>query len=241
VSRERRVLFCEPHQASAARLRGQGTWDEYCRSLGTLFDKRPGGFVRRLSKEGTVAVRVVDPADEGETASIIEWMFNCKRSWSDRVGKRSVWLDSPEFERFLGKLIYSPDVPSMARLIVVTLNEAPVAGIIVSLGNPWASAIFAGYDPYYGRCCPGLIAVEECVKWAFNNGFDLDFGVGAERFKAYWARGEASTAWTTQIVNSHWGMLAIRARRLARALAARASGPADTATTDPDSALASRR
>ncbi|AXF16966.1 GNAT family N-acetyltransferase [Paraburkholderia caledonica] len=241
VSRECRVLFCEPHQASAARLRGQGTWDEYCRSLGTLFGKRPGGFVKRLSKEGTVAVRVVDPADEGETASIIEWMFNCKRSWSDRVGKRSVWLDSPEFERFLGKLIYSPDVPSMARLIVVTLNEAPVAGIIVSLGNPWASAIFAGYDPYYGKCCPGLIAVEECVKWAFNNGFDLDFGVGAERFKAYWARGEASTAWTTQIVNSNWGWLAIRARRFARALAARASGPARTATTGPDSALASRR
>src|SRR3569623_1551334 len=70
ASRERRVLFCEPHQASAARLRGQGTWDEYCRSLGTLFGKRPGGFVKRLSKEGTVAVRVVDPADEGETASI---------------------------------------------------------------------------------------------------------------------------------------------------------------------------
>ena len=241
VSRERHVLFAEAHQASAARLRGQGTWDEYCRSLGTLFGKRPGTFVKRLAKEGTVAVRVVDPAEERETASLIEWMFNCKRSWSDRVGKRSVWLDSPEFERFLGKLIHSRDVPSMARLIVVTLDDAPVAGIIVSVGNPWASAIFAGYDPYYGRCCPGLIAVEQCVKWAFENGFDLDFGVGAERFKSYWARGEATTAWTTQIVNSKWGLLAIHTRRLARVLASLARRRAHRATTGPDSALASHR
>jgi CelD/BcsL family acetyltransferase involved in cellulose biosynthesis len=221
VMQERRVLFTEAHNASAATLRGQGSWEEYGRTLGTLFGKRPGSFVNRLAKEGKVAVRVVDPSEEAETASIIAWMFNCKRQWSERVGKHSVWIDLPEFECFLGKLIYSPDVPSMARLIVVTLDGAPVAGIIVSFGNPWASAIFAGYDPQYGRCCPGLIAVEHCVKWAFDNGFDLDFGVGTERFKSYWARGEASTAWTVQIINSVWGLAAIRARRLSRELVSR--------------------
>jgi CelD/BcsL family acetyltransferase involved in cellulose biosynthesis len=221
VMQERRILFSEAHNASAATLRGAGSWEQYGRTLGTLFGKRPGTFVNRLSKEGKVAVRVVDPAEEGEIQSIIAWMFRCKRQWSDRVGKHSVWIDSPEFEVFLNKLIHSGEVPSMARLIVVTLNDAPVAGIIVSVGNPWASAIFAGYDPQYSKCCPGLIAVEHCVKWAFDNGFDLDFGVGTERFKSYWARGEASTAWTVQIINSVWGLLAIRARRVSRELGAR--------------------
>ncbi|AXE96527.1 MULTISPECIES: GNAT family N-acetyltransferase [Paraburkholderia] len=239
VSRERSVLFAEAHNAFAARLRGRGErngWDDYCRTLGTLFGKRPGGFAKRLSREGKVAVRVVDPAEESETASIVEWMLNCKRSWSDRVGKRSAWLDSPEYECFLAKLIHSPDVPSMARLIVVTLNEAPVAAIIVSVGNPWASAIFAGYDPYYGRCCPGLVAVEACVKWAFDNGFDLDFGVGNERFKAYWSRGEASTAWTVRTVNSLWGLLAIRGWRLARYLGARVKGLREAGAASPEAA-----
>ncbi|CAB3695763.1 hypothetical protein LMG27174_03407 [Paraburkholderia rhynchosiae] len=64
------------------------------------------------------------------------------------------------------------------------------------------------------------------MKWAFHNGFDLDFGVGAERFNAYWARGEASTAWTTQSVNSNWGLLAISARRLGRAYDCRDTAPA---------------
>jgi CelD/BcsL family acetyltransferase involved in cellulose biosynthesis len=116
------------------------------------------------------------------------------------------------------------------------LNDAPVAGIVVSIGNPWASAIIAGYDPHYGKCCPGLIAVEQCVKWAFDNGFDLDFGVGSERFKSYWARGEASTAWTVQIINSVWGLLAIRGRRLARELAARVRPGHVPEATAPDAA-----
>jgi CelD/BcsL family acetyltransferase involved in cellulose biosynthesis len=216
VTQERRILFTEAHNASAATLRGQGNWDEYCQTLGTLFRKRPGGFAKKLAKEGTVAVRMLDPVEESETASIIKWMFQCKRAWSDRVGKRSVWLDSPEFERFLCKLIYSGDVPSMARLIVVTLDEAPVAALVVSTGNPWASAIISGFDPHYGKFCPGLIAIEHCVKWAFDKGYDLDFGVGTEDFKAYWSRGAATTAWTVQTINSNWGLAAIRARRMAR-------------------------
>ncbi|MFM0276816.1 GNAT family N-acetyltransferase [Paraburkholderia sediminicola] len=234
VMQARRVLFARPHNASAVTLRGERSWDQYCQTLGTLFGKRPGTFTKRLSKQGKVAVRIVDHTDEGETTSILAWMFNCKRQWSDRVGKRNAWIDSPEFECFLGKLIYSPDVPSMARLIVVTLDEAPVSGIIVSFGNPCASAIFAGYDPHYGKCCPGLIAVEQCVKWAFDNGFDLDFGVGTERFKSYWSRGEASTAWTVQTINSALGLLAIRGRSLLRELIARVKRYRHAGAASPD-------
>ncbi|HZZ14154.1 MAG TPA: GNAT family N-acetyltransferase [Paraburkholderia sp.] len=222
VTKERHILIKEPHNASAAKLQGRGTWEEYCKTLGTLFRKKPGNFVNRLAKEGTVEVRVVDPSEVATTEAVVEWMFKVKRVWSDRVGKRSVWLDSPEFEKYLCKLIYSQDVPSIARLIVVTLNGATVAALIVTFGNPWASAIISGYDPQYSRACPGLIAIERCVKWAFDNGFDLDFGVGTERFKSFWSRDEGDTAWTVQSVNSNWGLLAVRGRRLAREAIARA-------------------
>jgi CelD/BcsL family acetyltransferase involved in cellulose biosynthesis len=227
VMQERRLLIVEPHNASTAKLQGQGSWDEYCSTLGTLFGKRPGRFTKKLAKEGTVAVRVLDPSEQTEAAAVIKWMFDCKRGWSERVRKHSVWLDLPEFELFLRKLIYSGEVPSMGRLIVVTLNDKPVAGIIASLGNPWASAIFAGFDANYSKCCPGLIAVEECVKWAFESGYDVDFGVGTEDFKAYWSRGESTTAWTVQTINSTWGLMAIRGRRAARKLIAQLKGRAD--------------
>ncbi|WP_144142151.1 GNAT family N-acetyltransferase [Paraburkholderia sp. BCC1884] len=240
VTGERRIVFAEPHNSSAAKLRGEGTWDEYCQTLGTLFRKKPGGFTKKLAKEGTVDVRMLDPAEESETASIVKWMFECKRVWSGRVGKHSVWLDSPEFERFLCKLIYSGDVASMARLIVVTLDDAPVAALIVSLGNPWASAIISGYDPHYGKCCPGLIGIEHCVKWAFESGYDLDFGVGTEEFKAYWSRRRATTAWTVQTINSTWGLVAMRGRRLMREAMERVRKPTpeEAGSPETDAALA---
>ena len=240
VMAERRLLFVEPHKSSAAKLRGERNWDDYCRSLGTLFGKRAGSFAKKLSKVGKVAVRMLDPTEESETAALIKWMFGCKRMWSDRVGKYSVWLDSPEFERFLAKLIHSDDMPSMARLIVVTLDEAPVAVMIVSLGNPAASAIISGFDANYGKCSPGLIALEECVKWAFESGYDLEFGVGTEDGKAFWSRGEATTAWTVQTINSTWGLAAIRGRRAAREVIARVKKPrpAEVEATPPGEGVA---
>lgn len=222
VSQERHVLFAEAHESYVARLRDQTDWDQYCSTLGKLSGKKPGAFAQRLAREGNVATRIVDPADKAGTAALIDWMLACKRTWSDRVGKHGEWLDSTEFRNFLVHLICPADVPSMARLIVVTLDDAPVAAIVVSLGNPCANAVIAGFDADYGKCRPGLIAVEACVKWAFENRFDVDFGVGSERFKSYWGRDNLSTAWSMQIVSSPWGLLAVRVRDLALKLTAHA-------------------
>ncbi|MFM0339738.1 GNAT family N-acetyltransferase [Paraburkholderia fungorum] len=215
VAREPHVLRAEAHESYVAKLRDETDWDQYCSTLGKLSGKRPGAFAHRLAREGKVATRIVDPADKAKTAAIIDWMLTCKREWGDRVGKHGEWLNSVEFRNFLVHLICPDDVPSMARLIVVTLDEAPVAAMVAGIGNPCASAVIAGFDAHYGKCRPGLIAVEACVKWAFENRFDIDFGVGSERFKSYWGRDNVSTAWTMQIVSSPWGLCAVRARSLA--------------------------
>lgn len=222
VAKERHVLRAEPHESYVAKLRDETNWNQYCSTLGKLSGKKPGAFGQRLAREGKVATRIVDPADKAETAAIVDWMLTCKREWGDRVGKHGEWLNSVEFRNFLIHLICPEDVPSIARLIVVTLDEAPVAAIVVGIGNPCANAVIAGFDAVYGKCRPGLIAVEACVKWAFENRFDIDFGVGSERFKSYWGRDNVSTVWTMQIVSSSWGLLAVRARSLALKLMVRA-------------------
>jgi CelD/BcsL family acetyltransferase involved in cellulose biosynthesis len=106
----------------------------------------------------------------------------------------------------------------MARLIVVSLDNVPIAALIVTNGNPCANAIIGGFDERYGKFCPGSIAVEHCVKWAFEQRFDLDFGVGSERFKSYWSNQNASSAWTFHTVNTNWGLIRTCAGRLARML-----------------------
>ena len=94
----------------------------------------------------------------------------------------------------------------------------PIAALIVTTGNPCANAIIGGFDEKYGKFGPGSIAVEHCVKWAFEQRFDLDFGVGSEHFKSYWSNQNASSAWTFHMVNTNWGLVRTRAARLARTL-----------------------
>jgi CelD/BcsL family acetyltransferase involved in cellulose biosynthesis len=218
VSKEPRFAFSERDTWVVARLRDETSWERYCSTLGTLFGKKPGAAERRFAKEGRLAVRMVDASARDEAASIIDWMLECKRGWGERVGKHGDWLNSASYRNFLVHLISSTDVPPVGRLIVVSLNDAPVAAAVLGVGNPCASAIISGFDARYGKFCPGSIAWEHAVKWAFEQRYDLDFGVGGERFKAFWGRGNIATVWTIQTINSEWGMLAVRGRWVMRGM-----------------------
>jgi CelD/BcsL family acetyltransferase involved in cellulose biosynthesis len=111
-------------------------------------------------------------------------------------------------ERFRESTSESAQAP-IARMIVVTLDGAPVAALITSIGNPCANAIISGFDANHGKASPGTIAVEHAVRWAFDHGWDLDFGVGTEQFKSYWSRGNATSAWTLHVITSRWGRTAV--------------------------------
>lgn len=226
VCMETQRVFAEPNTWVVARLRGETSWAAYCSTLGTLSGKKPGAAERRFAKEGRFAVRMVEAGARDEVAAIIDWMLACKRGWGERVGKRGDWLNSAGFRNFLVHLISSTEVPPMARLIVVSLNDAPVAAAVLSEGNPCASAIISGFDARYGKFCVGSIAWEYAVKWAFEQRYDLDFGVGGERFKSFWGRDNIATAWSIMTINTRWGMLAIRGRQSIREIVQRLRGRA---------------
>src|ERR1700743_1355055 len=98
-----------------------------------MYRKKPRALERRLSKEGEVAVRRVDPAAPEEVAKTVDWMLECKRGWSDRTGKSGDWLHSVHFRNFLIAMICPKDGDALARLIVVTLDGAPGAALILCL------------------------------------------------------------------------------------------------------------
>jgi CelD/BcsL family acetyltransferase involved in cellulose biosynthesis len=214
----RRVVSAKRDDSWIAKLREETDWDAFCGKLGTLYGKKPGALQRRLSKEGELVIHMADPADTAGIATMVDRMLKWKRGWSDRVDKHGDWLESSQFQSFLVALLSAPDGHVVARLIVVSLDNAPIAGLIVTKGNPCANAIIGGFDEKYGKFGPGSIAVEHCVKWAFEQRFDLDFGVGSERFKSYWSNRNVSSAWTFHMVNTNWGQVRTRAARLARSL-----------------------
>jgi CelD/BcsL family acetyltransferase involved in cellulose biosynthesis len=197
-------------------LRGETDWQSYSSSLGRLFENKPGALERRLSKKGDVRIRFLGPEDGDENARLVDWMFDCKRQWADRVDKKGEWLYSREYRDFLVALLNQTDGGVRARLAVVSLDGAPLAANIFGLGKTCVDDLIAGFDPAYSRQSPGAIATEHCVKWALEQHLDLDFGAGSEKHKGYWSRNHILTMWSMQIANSWWGLLAFQGANLRR-------------------------
>jgi CelD/BcsL family acetyltransferase involved in cellulose biosynthesis len=220
--REPRVLGLSRHESWVARLRDETDWSTYSRSLGTMHGKKPGQLERRLAKEGELVVRLMDPSETEGIAQCVRAMLAWKRQWAERTGKKGIWLFSPLYQDFLIATLTTrrdgPDTEPPARMTVVTLDAEPIAAVIVSHGNPLANAVVGSFDPQYGKFGAGAIAWEHGVKWALEQHYDIDFGVGSERFKAYWGRGNRSHAWTMQIANSTWGLVGYRTVRWVRDL-----------------------
>jgi len=219
ASRERHVMIAARTVAAFAKLRDETEWDTFCKTLGTMSGKKPGALERRLSKEGQLTVRLTEPGDTRENATLVDWILARKRAWGDRVGKRGEWLDSPHYRDFLVNLLCPANGRAMGRLFVVTLDGVPVAATVVGVGMTCVDGLIASFDARYAKFGPGSIVVEHVIKWAFDERLNVDFGVGAERFKAYWSRNNITGAWSAQIANSPWGVLAFRSKKAARALA----------------------
>ena len=114
---------------------------------------------------------------------MVDLMLACKREWADRVGKKGEWLHSKEYRDFLTDLLNQRQGEVLARLLVVSLDGEAVAVNVLGLGKSCIDAVIAGFDPKHGKFAPGSVAMEASIKWVFEQGFDLDLGVGPETFK----------------------------------------------------------
>jgi CelD/BcsL family acetyltransferase involved in cellulose biosynthesis len=212
----RRVMVARQHFSAVAKLRSENDWSAYCNSLGMLSGRKPGALQRRLARQGKLEIRVLGPDDADENARLVDWMLTCKRAWADRVDKKGEWLYSREYRNFLVDLLNQRHGEVLARLQVVSLDGAPVAVNVIGLGKSCINGIIGSFDPGQARFRPGTVAMEACIKWVFEQGFDLDMGIGPEEFKGFWSRDNFTAVWSMQIANTPWGRLAFVADNLAR-------------------------
>ncbi|MEA3118230.1 MAG: hypothetical protein QOI13_1500 [Paraburkholderia sp.] len=191
---------------------GRHDWTSFCASLDTMGEKKPGSVARRLGRKGKLVMQVIDPSDRRRMASIIDVMFEWKRIWADRVGKHGRWLDSMEYRNFLLEWLCSGTSTAPAHLLVITLDEAPLAALIFCVDNKCVSTLIGGFDQTYRNLSPGSLVHEYVVKWAFDRKLDLDFGAGTERYKQVWSRRHCKNVWTLQVATSSWGRIALCAQ-----------------------------
>lgn len=212
---------------AVARLAREADWESFAASLGTLSGKKPGVLRRRLERQGKVGLRILGPEDADENARMIDWMLAHKRDWSERVQKKGKWLYSKAFRDYLVALANHPcerDAEAAGRVMVLTLNDVPIAVNVIGLGTESVSGVMAGFDPQYAKHAPGAITTEAWVRWALEHRRDFDLGVGYESFKPYWSKGNTALVSRIQIAQSAWGRVAFSIKEGIRKLQAIRTG-----------------
>lgn len=233
ASRHAGLVVARQDVSATALLRKEPDWTAYCNTLGSLSKKKPGARERRFEKEGVLDIRILEADDTHAHAQWVDWMLARKREWAERAEKNGPWLYSQGYRDFLVNLVDGTHTQPMGIVFVMTLDGMPVAAHIVGLGHTCANGLIGAFDSKFSRFAPGSIMIERCVKWAWENQMDLDFGIGTEDFKGYWSRGNVLPNTSFQIATTQRGKLAFYAKNLAKKLvdmrAARARASANKA------------
>ncbi|MGF6570626.1 CelD/BcsL family acetyltransferase involved in cellulose biosynthesis [Paraburkholderia sp. GAS333] len=218
AERQARVMASSSDVSMKAILPRFQNWDTFCASLATRDRKRPGSRFRKLSQHGELVARLLGPEDAGSFDTWVNWMVERKREWAASKGKTSSWLDAPTYRNYLAALLHSTDEQSKGYLYIATLDGVPIAASIVGMGKTCLTDLIGAFDRKYEKFEPGLLLKEISMKRAFDLGLDVDFGVGTERFKAYWSGKNIVPNKSFQIATTRVGVLAFGIKRLTQAL-----------------------
>ncbi|MDM9629041.1 GNAT family N-acetyltransferase [Rhizobium sp. S152] len=165
-------------------------WEKYELAIGANTRQQLNRKRRRLSEMGDLEFVEVDPVTTPEYArELLECMFSHKKVWAERVGKRGVWITSPEYRRFLYKWISDPRNVQSMRVFAILIDRTPIAVKLASFGVSHIDLNIAGFhsDPRYAKYSPGFVLDEYWMKIAFEKHLNVDFGVGDEPYKLFWS------------------------------------------------------
>ncbi|MDR5857119.1 GNAT family N-acetyltransferase [Caballeronia sp. LZ062] len=205
VTRQAVIRREEEDPTPYAALRSVQDWESFSRSRSGREKTKPEYLKRRLAKDGQFTVELIDASDP-RLESFIEWFVVQKRKWATEKVGESLWTFSDASLSFWKALLSGPAAASgIFRLFVMTFNGEPVAANIVSWNRDTFYLIAITYDMNLKKYSPGTILVDECVKWAFEDNLDFDFGPGEQRYKTSWSGGESYPTSSFMALATPWG------------------------------------
>jgi CelD/BcsL family acetyltransferase involved in cellulose biosynthesis len=196
--------LCEA--APFAQLRTETDWQAFCRSLRGRTTTKPDYLWRRMTRAGDAAVHIVAHGDS-RCAAYIDWMLQHKQQWAQRHGIDTPWFFAPHSRQFLVATLAEQGAVQPFRLVVVSLDGAPVAMALVALSATCMHLVINAFDARYAKLSPGVVLMDYCIKWAFELRLDVDFSAGEQHYKDYWTRGASYRAHSLQVACSVWGLL----------------------------------
>jgi CelD/BcsL family acetyltransferase involved in cellulose biosynthesis len=165
------------------------SWEAYRRDLRRGYRKNQKRLMRRLGERGKVAFEILASASEVEQT--LHWMLAQKRDWFRRRGMGRDWQVSDSYERFITALARDALASGELMLAVLRLSGQNLAADINFVRGPHLELYMTAYDRAWKSFGPGLLALDEIIRWAFKKGLStVDFRTGNELYKRHFLTNE---------------------------------------------------
>jgi CelD/BcsL family acetyltransferase involved in cellulose biosynthesis len=165
-------------------------WDQYQKSRSS---RKRLDLSRRRRRFGELGGVVFEASLKGAAyQEVIGWLLDQKLAWLKRTGMQNEWLNSPHYEKFL-RAFGSSDAPSGVLLSVLRQNGKLIAVHLGCVGRSSMECLIHTYDPEYSRFSPGMLLIEDVVKWCIDRGLGYDLRIGNEWYKSYFCDHQADT------------------------------------------------
>ena len=164
-------------------------YDAYLRR--NLSGKHLGNYRRlrrKLSERGDL--RFVDVTEPEALRRGNAWLYRTKIAWmEDQKGHVRTEMDQVA-EDFAATYAATGSDAANFKLYLLELDGKPVSGVQASIGNQIYELNIITYDPEYSEYSAGRLAVEECVRMAYEMKMPVDMRVGYESWKNDWTNRE---------------------------------------------------
>jgi CelD/BcsL family acetyltransferase involved in cellulose biosynthesis len=174
-----------PLRAYVLETRGAESFDALLQTYSANFRADLKRKRKRLQKLGQLRFEL--PEDIASCTETIDWVIEEKRQWLQRHDKANPWLPKGEVRAFFVAAAAAHGEFGRVGLFRLTLDGAPIAAFLATIDETRIEMFVTSFAPEYGRFSPGMLIIEDVVRWGVERGLDFDMRILHMDYKERWA------------------------------------------------------
>ncbi len=168
--------------------RGIESFDDLLQTYSSKFRTNLKQGRKRLQKLGDLRFEL--PEDFTSSVETIDWVIDEKRRWLLRMDKSSPWLGKGEARAFFVAACMKRGELGRVGLFRLTLDGKPIAAFLTMIDRARIELLTTSFDPDYARYSPGMLIIEDVVRWCFERGLDFDMRILRMDYKERWSNAQ---------------------------------------------------
>jgi CelD/BcsL family acetyltransferase involved in cellulose biosynthesis len=175
----------KPMDSYSVNRTGAQSFEDFMQGYSANFRNNLKQKRKRFEKLGVLRFEL--PEDADSSAETVDWVLAEKKKWVQRQQKECPWIYQNETRAFfLAASTLRSDFGRFG-LFRLTLDGKPVAAYLATIDRTRIEMLVTSFDPAYSRFSPGMLLIEDVVRWSYNHGLSFDMRPLWLGYKERWA------------------------------------------------------